>query len=1069
MKQSLVLCCLAAAVSLAASAGPVVGNGERIAFLGDSITQLGNEPKGWVNIVMEGLKDAGVSNLVKIAAGVSGNRSTQMLGRVDGVLAQKPDWILISCGVNDVWHREHIQANGQHTGVDLPDFKRNMSEIYDRCEKAGAKPVMLTATMIMENPDDRKNKWLVPYNDFVKAEAKRRGALCIDLNAAMHRALADALDVDRRPGNKMTWDGVHPSALGNLMLSGAILRGLGVGPEIAGTSAFDCPHLEAIVARLADGVKDGFLYPALSHSELGELKALAAERKQPEGEVVQSLCRAAIEKSRTTLCVPPSAAPVVPMPSAPERAPESVAVTNGTRIAFFGDYFTHLGTGPSGYVTQTMRGLAVSGVRGATWVDCFMRWESTDALLKRIAFRKLFETTKMDMIVSCVGAHDAHDANIPLETTLRNLTELYGMFAAQGAPVVLTTCYPFGRRSEKEAKVNDFIRAEAAKRGWRLADFDKAFGPEAGVRDLGDFDGHSRVAAALQATLGVTSEVADAVRREAARQPITLNGVVKLPAPEIERATDMFRRMGVEGIPARDLVVAELHGVPAGKWERKCVPVVDLAGEKARQTVVAEGTREVYQGHPTTVLTKDGKLICVWCLGHGGGCGPAAESTDGGRTWTRIDGRFPEVYAKTHRNCPTLQKCRTKAGGERLFVFSYKTGSSDRRSCGVMISDDGGTTWREGAVIKAYAAMPPTGFMQLRDGRLALFGQVPHVAEGFTDRPGQDQDVWMATSSDDGETWSAPRVVAAKPEKNLCEPCCLRSPDGRGLVLLMRENRHTGRSQMCFSNDEGATWTAPVDTPLMLSGDRHEGVLLPDGRYVIAFRDTAPKSTSWGQYTAWVGTWDDLVKGREGQYRIRLIEHRGIQCWPGAPMDSGYSGVELLADGTILCTTYARLFDDWRQSSVVSTRFRIAETDGMKGGFAPTAPNLPGDVGRTEPRTFAAKNGLRLPYRWSEPSRPRAEKDHTLVVYLHGPEDAGDDNLSQLAHLPQYLKNMALDGRPVYFIAPQLPKGERWSAKDAPTKPARAALRELVDETVRKFGLDPKRVTYMGPSVRLHP
>ena len=241
---------LLASATGARADGLLVKDGDKIAFLGDSITELGNFPCGYVNLVMAGLRNEGLTNLVKIAAGRSGDRSNRMLKRTDDMLKGKPTLVFVSCGVNDVWHQEHKGPDGKHTGVDLPDFKANMREIYDRCEKAGAKPVMLTATMIMENPDDRKNKWLVPYNDFVKAEAKRRGALCIDLNAAMHRALADALDVDRRPGNKMTWDGVHPSALGNLMLSGAILRGLGVGPEIAGTSAFDCPHLEAIVARL---------------------------------------------------------------------------------------------------------------------------------------------------------------------------------------------------------------------------------------------------------------------------------------------------------------------------------------------------------------------------------------------------------------------------------------------------------------------------------------------------------------------------------------------------------------------------------------------------------------------------------------------------------------------------------------------------------------------------------------------------------------------------------------------------------------------------------------------------
>ena len=154
------------------------------------------------------------------------------------------------------------------------------------------------------------------------------------------------------------------------------------------------------------------------------------------------------------------------------------------------------------------------------------------------------------------------------------------------------------------------------------------------------------------------------------------------------------------------------------------LPLVDLSNETNRHVVVAAGTKEVYQGHPTTVLSDDGKrLFCVWTLNHGGKCGPAAESLDGGRTWKRVDGRLPAVYAETHMNCPTLQKLMTPEGRERWLIFSRK-GEWDRGGrLGVMASDDCGLTWRESGVFNLPAAMPPTGFIQLKDGSYALFGQ----------------------------------------------------------------------------------------------------------------------------------------------------------------------------------------------------------------------------------------------------------------------------------------------------------------------------------------------------------
>lgn len=362
--------------------------------------------------------------------------------------------------------------------------------------------------------------------------------------------------------------------------------------------------------------------------------------------------------------------------------------------------------------------------------------------------------------------------------------------------------------------------------------------------------------------------------------------------------------------------------------EADILPVVDISNDAARQVVIAEGAKDRYEGHPTTLLADDGKtMFCVWTTGHGGPCGQMARSDDGGKAWVRMDDRLPAVYARTHKNCPVLQKIKGPDGKVRYFIYSAKV--REGKGLGIMMSEDLGKTWVElPCQPQLSAGMPPTGLMELKDGTVALFGQVRKNVAVKTDHPSDDQDVWMAISKDGGRTYGKMRTVMSAGKHNLCEPCCLRSPDGKSLILLARENRHQGRSMMSFSDDEGQTWTDPVDTPWALTGDRHEGVLLPDGRYIIAFRDQAAGSPTRGQYMAWVGTFDDLRSGRNGQCRIHLLKHHGIKDkFPGGPWDTGYSGVELLKDGTIVCTTYSRHFDDERQSSVVSTRFKIDEIE----------------------------------------------------------------------------------------------------------------------------------------------
>src|SRR3954453_162601 len=83
----------------------LVKSGEKIAFLGDSITQQGwGNSAGYVRLVISGLAANGI-DAEPIPAGISGHKSNDMLARLQkDVLDKKPNWMTLSCGVNDVWH-----------------------------------------------------------------------------------------------------------------------------------------------------------------------------------------------------------------------------------------------------------------------------------------------------------------------------------------------------------------------------------------------------------------------------------------------------------------------------------------------------------------------------------------------------------------------------------------------------------------------------------------------------------------------------------------------------------------------------------------------------------------------------------------------------------------------------------------------------------------------------------------------------------------------------------------------------------------------------------------------------
>lgn len=219
--KKLLFASVAALLSGVVNAEVCVKNGETIAFMGDSITQQGNtSASGYVNLVMKGLDIAGVK-AKKIPAGVSGNKSNNMLDRLDkAVIARKPQWMTFSCGVNDVWHGDK--------GIPLDQYKVNVTKIFDKCAAAGIKVIVLTATMIGEDPAGQNNKKLAAYNEWLREEAKRRNLRIADLNADMQAMLAEIRKTDKSRGNKLTKDGVHMAYKGNCMMAWGILKAMGV-------------------------------------------------------------------------------------------------------------------------------------------------------------------------------------------------------------------------------------------------------------------------------------------------------------------------------------------------------------------------------------------------------------------------------------------------------------------------------------------------------------------------------------------------------------------------------------------------------------------------------------------------------------------------------------------------------------------------------------------------------------------------------------------------------------------------------------------------------------------------
>ena len=341
------------------------------------------------------------------------------------------------------------------------------------------------------------------------------------------------------------------------------------------------------------------------------------------------------------------------------------------------------------------------------------------------------------------------------------------------------------------------------------------------------------------------------------------------------------------------------------------IPVLDLNDRHDIQVII-DKEPDVYLGHPSTVLLEDGKtILVVYPKGHGSGEIIYKRSLDGGKSWSdRLP--VPKNWS-TSKEVPTIHRVIDKNGTKRLIIWS---GLYPAR---LSISEDDGLTWSPlkkvgnwgGIVVmgSVIALKPPGHYLGMfhDDGR--FFTKNGKGTGIFT--------LYKTISIDGGKTWSHPIDIYSNSRIHLCEPGVIRSPDGKQLAMLLRENSRTQNSHIMFSIDEGETWSLPKELPIELTGDRHTAKYTKNGKLFISFRDMAKNSPTKGDWVAWVGSYQDMRDNGLGDYRI-LIK-KNYNDW-----DSSYPGVELLPTGEIVTTTYGHWNKD-EMPYIMSVRINLKE------------------------------------------------------------------------------------------------------------------------------------------------
>jgi lysophospholipase L1-like esterase len=193
---------------------------KKIIFFGDSITQAGFGPTGYITKLKQLLEKKGLNgNFELIGAGIGGNKVYDLYLRMEeDVLAKKPDQVVIYIGVNDVWHKKSYG-----TGTDLDKFEKFYQAIINKLKANNIQIALATPACIGERTDfsNDSDGDLNQYSKAIRNLAKKNDLKVCDLRSQFLE-----YNLKNNPENNekgiLTTDRVHLNETGNQLVAEAM-------------------------------------------------------------------------------------------------------------------------------------------------------------------------------------------------------------------------------------------------------------------------------------------------------------------------------------------------------------------------------------------------------------------------------------------------------------------------------------------------------------------------------------------------------------------------------------------------------------------------------------------------------------------------------------------------------------------------------------------------------------------------------------------------------------------------------------------------------------------------------
>jgi isoamyl acetate esterase len=197
---------------------------KKVVFFGDSITQAGVQPGGYITKVGEmASRDKLADKFEFIGAGIGGNKVYDLYLRADDdVLDRNPDIVIIYIGVNDVWHK---RTHG--TGTDYDKFEKFYNALIKKFMDKGIKVILATPAVIGERMDSSNelDGDLNRYSALIRSIAEKNKLTLVDLRKAFldHNK---ANNPDNKEQGILTTDRVHLNEKGNELVAAEMWKAI---------------------------------------------------------------------------------------------------------------------------------------------------------------------------------------------------------------------------------------------------------------------------------------------------------------------------------------------------------------------------------------------------------------------------------------------------------------------------------------------------------------------------------------------------------------------------------------------------------------------------------------------------------------------------------------------------------------------------------------------------------------------------------------------------------------------------------------------------------------------------